>query len=89
MRAFAVPLHKGWLLFLTPTQVDSEDLLQQTAECQEAQLNFRGAGDIWPHLATAEDEGILNSLQLNEIAATLKVCPAACFQVRGSVNLQC
>lgn len=56
-----------------PVQAASENLQQQTAEGQEANLDFRDAQDIRALLQAAQQEDILTGFQLNAVAATLQV----------------
>lgn len=58
---------------LGSSQAQSEEHLQHTADSIQAQLKFDKLEDIRPCLLAAQEDAILHSMQLNEIAATLQV----------------
>lgn len=54
-------------------QAESEQLLQQTAEAQQASFSLKGVYDVEPWVLAAQDERRLAAAQLSAILSTLTV----------------
>ena len=58
-------------------QAESERLLQQTAEAQQATFSLKGVYDVEPWVAAAQDDRRLAAAQLSAILSTLTVPPTS------------